>query len=240
MFLKGLRNKFLPWRGGRPEGYFARRNIDRTSHRLLVIKLSSLGDVAQVLPALSDLKERNPELSLTFMTSESLAPLAHQYFQNRKKGIKVLPFLGYRKIVRKKWSGSFDVVLDFQGLLRTHLLALCIRKELLFTRNRFLLSDHIYHERRKRHAPSTYHLELRYHGYRIAKKKTSVRPFDKTVFLCPESRWRTKDWRVHDFVKLTKAFLGLGWNPVLLGVKKDGKFPQECKDLRGETSLRYH
>jgi len=109
--------------------------------RVLVVKPSSLGDVVQTLPAVHDLKVAFPHLRLHWVVNPEWAPLlegnpdleAVQYFPRGELG-GVFGFWKFRQW-SKKFAGQFatppDLALDFQGLLRSAMIARCSRARVI-------------------------------------------------------------------------------------------------------------
>lgn len=102
---------------------------------LLVLKPSSLGDVVHTLPAVSCLRTKFPDARITWMISDEWAPLLEGnpdindllVFPRREFRGLMGParFLRWRSTLRDKLSP--DLILDFQGLLRTGLIAAAFR-----------------------------------------------------------------------------------------------------------------
>lgn len=102
---------------------------------LLVLKPSSLGDVVHTLPAVSALRAKYPHTRITWMVSDEWAPLLEDnpdindllIFPRREFRGPLGParFLRWRSALPGKLSP--DLILDFQGLLRTGLTAAAFR-----------------------------------------------------------------------------------------------------------------
>ncbi|MFM8720047.1 MAG: glycosyltransferase family 9 protein, partial [Chthoniobacterales bacterium] len=98
---------------------------------LLVLKPSSLGDVVHTLPAVSALRAKFPGARITWMVSDEWAPLLEGnpdindllIFPRRdfRGPLGPLRFMRWRSTLPSKLSP--DLILDFQGLLRTGLTA---------------------------------------------------------------------------------------------------------------------
>lgn len=96
--------------------------------RLLIVKLSSIGDVIHALPVSAALGEAFPHLQLTWLVEETAAPLVrhnpyltdvivlpdYQQWSVTPKGIK--RFFSFGQELRAR---RFDVALDLQGLTRS-------------------------------------------------------------------------------------------------------------------------
>ena len=108
------------------------------SQKILVLRLSAVGDVIRTLPAVKALKENYPSSSISWIVEEpSRAFLKSQpevdeviLFPRKRwtKGIKSLG--GMWKTIREMWGfiigirkRRFDVVLDFHGILKSGLLS---------------------------------------------------------------------------------------------------------------------
>jgi ADP-heptose:LPS heptosyltransferase len=97
---------------------------------ILIIKPSSLGDIVHTLPAVAAVRDANPTAEITWLINPEWAPLlrgnpdidhVHIFprgeFRGRKLATGVLPWLRRTRRLRP------DVALDFQGLLRSALIA---------------------------------------------------------------------------------------------------------------------
>jgi lipopolysaccharide heptosyltransferase II len=98
------------------------------SLRILIIKVSSVGDVILITASLKALRRRFPSAHLSVLVGEASRKILHRCpyvdelivvdFKNRDRGIKGLWQLG-----RKLLHGKFDKVIDFQNNTRSHLLS---------------------------------------------------------------------------------------------------------------------
>ena len=103
--------------------------------RLLVLKPSSLGDIVHTLPAVAALRVKFPEAHLTWMVNPEWAPLLDgnphldEILIFHRADFHGLPgwlrFGRWRR--RLKQQTPPDLILDFQGLLRTALVARAFR-----------------------------------------------------------------------------------------------------------------
>jgi heptosyltransferase I len=102
--------------------------------RILIIKTSSLGDVLNTLPAVSDARRAWPDLEIDWAVEEAFAPAPSWH-----PGVsKVIPVnlrrwrsrLAPREIVvflRQLRERRYDLIVDAQGLMKSALLALAAR-----------------------------------------------------------------------------------------------------------------
>jgi heptosyltransferase-1 len=105
--------------------------------KILIIKLSAIGDVVQTLPALEAIKKTYPDSTVTWLVEEAAAgileghPLIDELLISRRKTwVRMLknPFtavqgLGHLvRFLRKLRSARYDISIDFQGLLKSGVL----------------------------------------------------------------------------------------------------------------------
>ena len=96
--------------------------------RVLVVKLTSMGDVLHVMPALSDLKAQYPDLSVDWMVEDSFAqipdwhPSVNQVIPVATRRWRTFrwthlgEFLAFWKQLRRQ---RYDAVIDAQGLIKS-------------------------------------------------------------------------------------------------------------------------
>lgn len=100
--------------------------IDLNSReRILLVRLSSLGDIVHTLPALAALRRKKPQTRISWLVEPVGARLLQNFsgidqvisIQLKEKGR-----LGNIHDLLSKWRGHFDLIVDFQGLLKSALL----------------------------------------------------------------------------------------------------------------------
>lgn len=101
---------------------FLRVFMEITPQRILVIKLSSLGDIVHALPAVAALRQRFPHSRLTWLVKEAWAPILEGNPDIDEVLAVNVSWRNWPKIIRTLRSGLFDLVVDFQGLFRSGLL----------------------------------------------------------------------------------------------------------------------
>jgi len=105
--------------------------------KILIIKLSAIGDVVQTLPALEAIKKTYPDSEITWVVEEAAAgildghPLINRLLVSRRKSwIRMLKnplTFGHGageivRFIRELRSIQYDIAVDFQGLLKSGIL----------------------------------------------------------------------------------------------------------------------
>jgi len=112
--------------------------IDLAScHHVLVVKPSSLGDIVHTLPAVRGLKQAFPDTEFHWVVNEAWAPLLDDnpdissriiFPRKNLRGLSApTQFLRWCRKERRAHGEGFDAALDFQGLLRSALIAQGLR-----------------------------------------------------------------------------------------------------------------
>jgi len=105
------------------------------AHRILILKPSSLGDIVHTLPAMATLRAKFPAAHFTWMVNPEWAPLLEG--NPHINEILIFPRADFRGpagwLRFRRWRRALkeqsppDLILDFQGLLRTALVARAFR-----------------------------------------------------------------------------------------------------------------
>lgn len=99
--------------------------------RILVVRLSAMGDVIHALPAVASLKHSFPHSHVTWVVRTRWAPL----LEENPFVDEVIPFErtlgGIAGVRRKLRENRFDLAIDFQGLLQSALVATAARPDRL-------------------------------------------------------------------------------------------------------------
>lgn len=100
----------------------------KESFSILIIRVSSIGDVIHTLPAFFLLKKLYPDASISWLAQKKVASLLETQPFYKKVWVLHDRYLHIRhlyhtyKIVREIGSRKWDAILDFQGILKTSLL----------------------------------------------------------------------------------------------------------------------
>jgi lipopolysaccharide heptosyltransferase I len=101
--------------------------------RILVLRLGAMGDVVAALPAVASLKHSIPHSKITWVIEPKWGPLLEG-----NPYIDSVMFLERRSLsgLRKAWrdlrAARFDLAVDFQGLIKSALVAAIARPERIF------------------------------------------------------------------------------------------------------------
>lgn len=105
--------------------------------KILIIKLSAIGDVIHTLPALNAIRKKYPDAHITWLVEEAASGLIKGHpaidrilVSKRKQWIKDLSGLSCMNsikeasgFIKKLRDTRYDLVIDFQGLLKSAILA---------------------------------------------------------------------------------------------------------------------
>lgn len=97
----------------------------KTIKKLLVIRLSALGDVCMTLPVIDSFCRKYPDVDVTFLTSKPGAAITNAVLNHQN--LTVLPInkkdysgiLGINRLFREMKSKGFDGIADLHDVLRT-------------------------------------------------------------------------------------------------------------------------
>lgn len=109
--------------------------------KILIVKTSAIGDVIHTLPALTCLRQKYPEARIDWLVEEaaSEAVIGHQavnkvlvsrrqeWIRLYKQGRRLAAWRGFRTFVRELRSTEYDLLIDFQGLLKSSLFVFLAR-----------------------------------------------------------------------------------------------------------------
>ncbi len=107
----------------------------KRQHKILIVRLGAIGDVIHTLPALAALRRAMPEAHLTWVVERGGAAKLLQdnpYLDDlieldlrgwRKSLTKAETLAAIRDSIASLRSGGFDLALDFQGLLKSAMIA---------------------------------------------------------------------------------------------------------------------
>ena len=204
--------------------------------RVLLVKMSSLGDVVHTLPAIADAATRGARFD--WVVEENYQPVAAS-----TKGVeRVLPvaFRRWRRAPAQAWPGAraflrhlrqrrYDLVLDAQGLIKSATVAACadaaerVGLDAASARERpaVLAYDRRVHAPPSEHAITRsrrlfaaalgYGLPSTAPAFGLATRLTS----DKSVVLVHGTTWDTKLWPESFWIDVARRIAKAGFTPTL-------------------------
>jgi heptosyltransferase-1 len=104
--------------------------------KILIVKLSAIGDVIHTLPALNAVRNYYPNANITWLVEEDAAPLVQGHkaldrviISKRKRWLKALRSFSLLSTIKEVYSfikalrdTHYDMILDFQALLKSGIL----------------------------------------------------------------------------------------------------------------------
>ncbi|HEX2867708.1 MAG TPA: glycosyltransferase family 9 protein [Ignavibacteriales bacterium] len=202
------------------------------AENILIIRLSSLGDILLATPLLRSLKNLYPERKIDFLLRSEYADV-----------LKFNPYLNdllfYKKddnsvLFEKLKSKNYDMVVDLQNNLRSRKIVKITGAPVYRFRKRsfdkFLLVKfkinrlHDAPQIPVRYASSIPGFSLDQEGLDLflpENEAAGIKAEDNYIAFCPGSRHFTKMWPPEYFASLGKMIKNEGFNVILLGGKSD-------------------
>ena len=104
----------------------------RDFHRILLIKLSAVGDAVHTIPVLNKLRVRYPGAQIDWLATPAIGELLQHHpaisnvidfaREDWSKPWTLTPFASYARLAAKLRANAYDLVVDMHGQLRTALL----------------------------------------------------------------------------------------------------------------------
>lgn len=109
------------------------RRPDPVPVNILIVKTSAIGDVIHTLPALNALRRKYPEARIDWLVEEAAADLVlgHKaldtvlvsrrkaWVRDLRQGRVLAAWRGFRDFVKRLRATKYDLLIDFQGLLKS-------------------------------------------------------------------------------------------------------------------------
>lgn len=230
---------------------------------ILVIRMSSLGDIIHVLPTIAALRENYPEANIVWAVHENFADVLpgkpwidEVVYVDRKRLKNPLYWLELRKELHQY---KFDMCLDLQGFTKSAIVAwLSGAKEKYghwevreFSR---LTSKPLVGPNQYGHVIQRYLDTVRMLGGKVSdilfpipdcsgeeakikERLASAGIHGDYVILAPGTRWSAKDWPVEKFGELAQRIARTGMPIVLVGTKADTDKAKTISDMVSEGNV---
>ncbi len=192
--------------------------LTQTPPRILVVRLGAMGDIVHALPAVASLKQSFPGAELTWVVEPQWAAL-----------LEANPFVDHTILLRRRdaagllasWrelrSARFDFAVDFQGLLKSSVVAAVARPERIFGWDRGQLREAaagvFYTHRASSSAAHVVDRNLDLAAAAGARDALRVFPLPagrseaplpdgNFVLASPMAGWRSKQWPLENYLAL--------------------------------------
>ncbi|MEE9432553.1 MAG: glycosyltransferase family 9 protein [Melioribacteraceae bacterium] len=205
---------------------------------ILIVRLSSLGDILLTTPLVRSLKNQYPNLNIDFVVRDIFADaiLYNPHINNIYKITKDQNFIELRNNIIKI---NYDIVIDLQNNLRSRKLTKSISKNIFRFKkpnvNKFLLVQFKVNRFKEtisipeRYAKSLPNFNLDNKSLELFLPKDIKPNIEKTlnvIGLCPGSVHKTKMWLEEYFIELGNMFVQNNYKVVLFGGKSDREICQ--------------
>lgn len=232
--------------------------VTSSAKRVLIVKLSSLGDLIHALPTIHGLRVGLPA-SITWLVNAAYAPLL-RYATDVDEVIpfdRQRPLRGLWGVVSELRRREFDFVIDLTGLFKSALISRLARARLRVGPSYAREFSWLFYQRQagssdlNRHAVERYldvvralGVDERDRAFPLAFPPSSLavdgsRP---VVVLVPNARWPTKLWPASSFADVADRLCRDGVRVVVVGAEIPSHGDplvgtEGVVDLRGRTSL---
>lgn len=230
---------------------------------ILIVKTSAIGDVLHTLPALHALRRRYPEAHISWLVEEEASDivLGHpaldqvlisarkRWLRDLREGDRLSALREIVRLIRSLRSRRYDLLIDFQGLLKSSMFITCCRatRKVGFGRGMahsegsyLFLSERVPPVTMDTHAVDRelmlleaigipaqgveFTLPLGPHDHLRANELLTAHglaPGAPFIAINPMTTWPTKHWQATSFAELTDALLRQGRTVVFTGGQGD-------------------
>ena len=212
--------------------------------RILIIKTSSLGDIVHCLPVINDIKYFVPESSIDWLVEECFADVPRLHpgvdsvitisLRSWKKNLrKKSTWIGLYKSIKAIRENHYDIIIDFQGLLKSAFFTLFTRGDIhgfdktsiregaasYFYKFTHTVSKQIHAVVRNRElASKCFQYELLDQSAHFGLEIHNINNFnlsERYVVLIHGSSKKSKQWPKEHWLKVIQFFNGLGLRVLL-------------------------
>lgn len=197
--------------------------------KILIIRLSSIGDILLTTPLIRSIKKKNPAIQIDFVLKEEFFELMQNnpYLTNIYKYTK--HSFEKQRLINALISNDYELVIDLQNNLRSREIIKPLQSHILrFKKNSFkkFLLVHFKMNKLKdtpqipvRYAEAV-EIELDNEGLDFFTDNSPDARFDdneKYIGLCPGAKHFTKCWPIEYFIELGRKLETAGYKIVLFG-----------------------
>lgn len=220
------------------------------SSRILVVRLGAMGDIIHSLPAVASLKHSHPGSHLTWAVEPRWEPLLEgNAFVDRIVPLRRQSLGGLFETWRDLRKAGYDFAVDFQGLMKSALVASAARPDRIFGFHQSQL--------REPAAALFYSNKTRSHAEHVVDKNLELAaaagashvlhafplppglpegdlPAGDFVLASPLAGWRSKQWPIEHYRALGARLLGEAGIPLILNGPLD---VAQSADFQHQSSL---
>lgn len=244
----------------------AEGNKGQVYNNILIIKLSSLGDICHALPSLTALRKLYPQARISWAVNKPFADLliGHPFLDEvlvidqkaLTQGSLMSRYRYFQELRQQLQQRDFDLVLDLQGLFKSIVIALMTGCKTRYgywemREGSALITKGIKGAYANAHVIQRYLDVIRFLGSdvrepefvlpEISKEKAEIAEklfgFDNYVVLAPGTSWSSKEWPLDNYAELGKRLLQDGYQLVLIGGSIDTDKSKYILDNITETAL---
>lgn len=207
--------------------------------RILLIKMSSMGDIFHTFPAISDIKQHFPDTIIDWVVEDSFKeivgwhPAVHnvipihlrRWVKQRKKS-SWYEFKSWRNVLRQQ---NYDLVIDAQGLLKSAVIAKCAKSTVIHGYDKLSAREAVTHwfyrfkhqvDKEQHAVERTRQLAGKVLGY-IPDKKLNfginqnfihIKKNPRKLIFIIGTSWVTKLWAADEWKALTQIALNAGFD----------------------------
>jgi len=197
--------------------------------KILIIRLSSIGDILLTTPLIRSIKKKNPAIQIDFVLKEEFFELMqnNQYLTNIHKYTK--HSFGKQTLINALIANKYELVIDLQNNLRSREIIRSLRCQVLrFKKNsvkKFLLVHFKINKLKDAHQiPVRYAeaagVDLDTEGLdfiTLHEPDPNLKTDEKYIGLCPGAKHFTKRWPKEYFIELGNSLESAGYRIVLFG-----------------------
>lgn len=228
--------------------------------RILIIKLSSLGDLFHALPTVHNLKTATGA-AIDWVTNTAYVDLVHCFDDVDT----VIPFPRNSMLrdaplfIRALRRTKYDMIIDLQGLLKSAIVARAARGKMRIGPSFHREGSHFFYDtvagKRNKHRHAVIEnldvilhqdFDLQAPVFPVSFPPTAFSAPSPHIVISPASRWETKNWPADRFAEVARHLQArLGVSVTLLGAPADmdacrtieGMLQGGCQNLAGRTSI---
>ncbi|OMH40894.1 glycosyltransferase family 9 protein [Desulfurobacterium indicum] len=209
--------------------------------RVLIIRLSSIGDVILVSSVFNALKKADVEIDI--LTDKSIASIFvpdHRIKKVMGVNKKKLSFYAIKELADTLKKENYDYVIDLHNILKTKLLTKFLPfKTVKYNKQSIWRREVIFFKFLKRkkqlYVPELYAKAVRKIGIEVSKNPTPdifipeetekhisrLLPHKKFVVIAPGARWKGKAYPIRKYKKIAQILRRIGYEVVTVGGKAD-------------------